>query len=169
MMLFYTTVCMCSESLRLTWLMYNGFRVCLLVSFAPRLRLLWSPRVSCGFLGDGGGSLRWMHVVSREAGFSEVSLGGPLGALGVPSGVPGRALGDAHDTSFWTPGLGGKHMLLACWHVLPTGVWGGSLGDLWVALGVPPGASRGCPGLLVAPCGSWPFPRVPAFVGRCRR
>ena len=72
---------------------------------------------------------------------------------GVFLAAPWGSLGEPHGGAFRAQGLGGKHMLAACWHVLPAGVLGGSLGGPWGALGVPVGAP--CVSLVVL----WGFSR----------
>ena len=91
-----------------------------------RLTALFECRCSCRPAAGAGGRVR------------------PGGPWGVPLVLCGRAPGHAHGSPFCARGLGGKHMLPPCWHVLPAAVpWGssqassGSPGGPWVALGVP--------------------------------
>ena len=77
--------------------------------------------------------------------------------LDVPPGVilavPWGSLWDPHGRCFSAQGLGGKHMLAACWHVLPARVlWGP-----WGVPGVPRELLRGLSGAPWGPSGASPL------------
>ena len=156
----------------MAWLRSHWSRAPWLPPAGVLLAPLGRPRVASGSMPKGSrGSSRspWWALAPffRSPGSS---LGPPWGSPGVSGGTwgpPGHAFGHAYGGAFSARGVGGKHMLLGCQHVIPAGVLevlGGVPGRPGGASGACPSAPGGpqCPGeLLEAPCGGPGFLRGP--------
>ena len=90
-----------------------------------------------------------------------------FGPPGVPWGSLWDTLREAHGVSICAQGVGGKHMLTSCWHVVPARVLGGPLGGPWGVLVDTPGVTRGPFAALRGP--GWSFGKCTGASGFRRR